>query len=268
MRAQRGDLVAAEAGARAAAGSRRATEVLAEVAFLHGDLAHARRLYLEAAAESEAAGDALQAVWDRGSAALAVHYDGASAGKEPAAVLALAEACGSPSARAFAHFVIGEVESSEHDLRRAIELSDCARSDFVRGIAEVSLASVMARGREPSTALDHYDRAIRGWERVGAWTPQWVTLRTLARLLAELDQTRDAAILYGAATTDRTGSTAYGSDAAMLRELAASLRSRLGLPEFNTRVEEGAALADEEVVAVALDAVRRARGTAGAHLPG
>ena len=265
---QRGDLVAAEAGARAAAGSCRGTEVLAEVAFLHGDLARARRLYLEAAAESEAAGDVLQAVWDRGSAALAVHYDGASAGKEPTAVRALAEACGSPSARAFAHFVIGEVESSEHDLRRAIELSDCARSDFVRGIAEVGLASVMARGREPSTALEHYDRAIRGWERVGAWTPQWVTLRTLARLLSELDQTGDAAILYGAATTDRTGSTAYGSDAAMLRELAASLRSRLGLPEFNARVEEGAALADEEVVAVALDAVRRARGTTGAPLPG
>jgi tetratricopeptide (TPR) repeat protein len=264
---QRGDLVAAEAGARAAAGSCRATEVLAEVAFLHGDLAHARRLYLEAAAQSEAAGDALQAVWDRGSAALAVHYDGASAGKEPAAVLSLAEACGSPSARAFAHFVIGEVESSEHDLRRAIELSDCAGSDFVRGIAEVSLASVMARRREPSPALDHYDRAIRGWELVGAWTPQRVTLRTLARLLAELDQTRDAAILYGAATTDRTGSAAYGSDAAMLRELAASLRSRLGNAEFNARVEEGAALADEEAVTVALDAVRRARGTAGASLP-
>jgi hypothetical protein len=111
----------------------------------------------------------------------------------------------------------------------------------VRGIAEVSLASVMARRREPSTALDYYDRAIRGWESVGAWTPQWVTLRTLARLLAELDQTGDAAILYGAATSDRTGSAAYGSDAAMLRELATSLRSRLGNAEFKTRVEEGAA---------------------------
>jgi predicted ATPase/DNA-binding SARP family transcriptional activator len=265
---QRGDLVAAEAGARAAARHPRAREVLAEVAFLHGDLADARRLYLEAAAQSEAAGDALQAVWDRGSAALALHYDGTSTGKEPAGVLALAEACGSPSARAFAHFVIGEVESSEQDLRRAIELSDCARSEFVTGIAEVSLASVTARRRDPATALDHYDRAIRGWEQVGAWTPQWVTLRTLAHLLAQLDMTRDAAILYGVATTDRTGSPAYGSDAVMLRELAASLRSRLGNLEFNARVEEGAALADEDAVTAALDAVQRARGTAGSPLPG
>jgi hypothetical protein len=54
----------------------------------------------------------------------------------------------------------------------------------------------------------------------------------------------------------------------MLRGLAASLRSCLGLPEFNTRVEEGAAMADEVVVAVALDAIRRARGTIGARLPG
>jgi hypothetical protein len=80
--------------------------------------------------------------------------------------------------------------------------------------------------------------------------------------------TRDAAILYGVATTDRTGSPAYGSDAVMLRELAASLRSRLGNLEFNARVEEGAALADEDAVTAALDAVQRARGTAGSPLPG
>jgi hypothetical protein len=80
--------------------------------------------------------------------------------------------------------------------------------------------------------------------------------------------TCDAAILYGVATTDRTGSLAYGSDAVMLRELAASLRSRLGNLEFNARVEEGAALADEDAVTAALDAVQRARGTAGSPLPG
>jgi predicted ATPase/DNA-binding SARP family transcriptional activator len=260
---QRGDLLAAEAGARASAGHRRATEILAEIAFLNGELTRARSLYLDAAAEAEATGDSLQAVWDRGSAALAVHYGGAAAGDEPGAVLALAESCGSPSARAFAHFVIGEVESSERDLRRAIEVAALAGSHFVSGIAEVSLASLTARDRDPGGALDHYDRAIRGWEQVGAWTPQWVTLRTLARLLAELDLTGDAAILYGAAATDRTGSPAYGSDAVMLRELATSLRSRLGEPEFNARAGEGAALADEEVAGLALEAILRARGIVG-----
>ena len=69
---QRGDLAAAEAGARAAAGHRRGLEVLADVAFLRGDLARARALFLQAAAQAEAAGDTLQVVWDLGSAALAL----------------------------------------------------------------------------------------------------------------------------------------------------------------------------------------------------
>ena len=265
---QRGDLTAAEAGARSVTGHRRSAELLAEVNFLRGELPRARSLYLDAAAAAEAASDHLQAVWDRGSATLALHYDGLSADDEPAAVLQLAESCESPSARAFAHFVIGEVESSEYDLRRAIELSERAGSEFVTGIAEVSLASLIARNRDPTTALDHYDRAIRGWDQVGAWTPQWITLRTLANLLADLDLPREAATLYGAATTDRAASPAYGSDAAMLRRLAASLRERLGRPEFNARIEQGAALVEDDVVRFALEVIQRARDAAVATAPG
>jgi len=265
---QRGDLDAAEAGARAAVGHRRATELFGEIHFLRGELPQARLQHLEAAAEAEAAGDLLQTVWDRGSAALALHYDGTAAEGEPAAVLALAESCGSPSARAFAHFVVGEIENDVHHLQRAVELSEWAESQFVSGIAGVSLASLTARNRDIANALDHYERAIRGWQQVGAWTPLWVTLRTLAHLLSDIDFTRDAAVVYGAATADRTGSPPYGSDAVMLSTLAAALRSRLGEREFNRHIAEGAALTDDDVATYALDAAHRARDAAATVVPG
>jgi len=141
---QRGDLAAAEAGAHAVVGHRRAVEVLADVAFLRGDLRRARSLFLEAATQAEAAGDSLQVVWDRGSAALALHYGGQAVGGEPALVLAMAEECGSASAQSFAHFVIGEAEASEGELRSAIELAEQVGSEFLSSFAVVSLAAVMA----------------------------------------------------------------------------------------------------------------------------
>ena len=49
--------------------------MLADVAFLRGDLARARALFLQAAAQADAAGDTLQVVWDLGSAALALLGD-------------------------------------------------------------------------------------------------------------------------------------------------------------------------------------------------
>ena len=257
---QRGDLAAAEAGARAAAGHRRGLEVLADVAFLRGDLARARVLFLEAAALAEASGDTLQVVWDLGSAALALHYGGHTVDGEPARVMAIADRCGSPSARAFGLFVIGEVNANEHQLRTALEVADQVGSDFLSNLAVVSLAAATARKGDTTLALDYYERAIRTWQQVGAWSPLWVTLRTFARVLADLDLHHDAATLHGATHRPRTGAAPFGADSAMMRETASMLLRRLGKDDFDTHVMHGADLADDEVVTFALQAVRRARG--------
>ncbi|MEA2312142.1 MAG: hypothetical protein QOE28_2110 [Solirubrobacteraceae bacterium] len=259
---QRGDLAAAEAGAHAAVGHRRAVEVLADVAFLRGDLPRARALFLEAAAQAAAAGDSLQVVWDRGSAALALHYGGQAVDGEPALVLAIADECGSPSARSFAHFVIGEVEANEHQLRSAIELAEQVGSDFLSSLAVVSLATATARRGDTGSALDHYERAIRTWQQVGAWSPLWVTLRTFIRTLADLGLNRDAAILHGAAHSPRSGPAPYGADSAMMQETADALLQRLGEHDFEAHVTEGAALTEDDVVKLALQAVLRARDSA------
>ena len=259
---QRGNLTAAEAGALAAGGHRRATEVLADVAFLRGDLLQARRLFIEAAAQAEAADDQLQAVWNRGSAALALHYGGQATGTEPTAVLARAEACGSNSARAFAHFVIGETGASEHELTQAVQLADEVGSDFVSGIAEVSLAAATARRGDVNSGLDHYERAIRAWQQTGAWSPQWVTLRTFTRMLADLGMSREAAILHGATIRPHSGPEPYGADAATMEETATRLLAQLGRGVFEASMADGAALTEADVVKFALDAILRARDAA------
>jgi predicted ATPase/DNA-binding SARP family transcriptional activator len=256
---QRGDLAAAEAGAQAAARHRRGIEVLADVAFLRGDLTRARSLFLQAAAQAEAAGDTLQVVWDLGSAALALHYGGQTVDGEPARVRAIADRCGSPSARAFACFVIGEVDANVDELRTAMELAEQVGSDFLHNLAVVSLAAATARQGDTTPALDYYEQAIRTWQHVGAWSPLWITLRTLIRVLADLDLPADAATLHGAARRPRTGPAPYGADAAMMEETATTLLRRLGHDAFDAHVTHGADLADDEVVKFALQAVRRAR---------
>lgn len=262
---QRGDLATAEAGAHAAAGHRRGTEVLADVAFLRGDLDRARTLFQSAATQAGADGDWLQVVWDLGSAALALHYCGQAVDDEPSRVLAIADACGSASARAFARFVMGEIDGSEHELRTAIELAQLAGSDFLRHLAVVSLATATARRGDIAPALDYYESAIRTWQQAGAWSPFWITLRSLTRVLADLGLDEDAATLHGATLHPRTGPAPYGHDLAMMEQTARTLLQRLGRDDFDAHVSRGATLADDDVAAFALQAVLR--GRAGKRTP-
>jgi predicted ATPase len=272
---QRGDVDAAGAAARAALeaardldrrGHRPVLEALADVAILLGDLPEADTLFREAYELALSAGDLLQAVWDIGSASLARAWSGDAegAGKLAAETFATAERSGSPTARAFAHYVIGEIStpddaSAEEHLCRAIELAEAVNSTFAVGLARVALATRKARQDDPAGALGYYETVIVEWQRAGAWTSQWVTLRTLVDLLVRVGAVRDAAILYGAVETARTGARPFGADEAMLREAATELRARLGEDTFRRFADEGANLTEDEVVGVALDAVHRAR---------
>ena len=195
---QRGDLAGARATADAipAAASpthtrRAALEATADVALHTGDLDHARTDFIAAYHLSLAAGDPLQAVWDIGSAAVTAGYTGdTERGLHlAAAATTTAEQCGSPSARAFAQFAIGEILASEQPhtaephLRQAIELAAIADSRFVAGVAEVALAASRSRQQDIAAAITHCQSAIVRWQRAGAWTPLWVTIRTVIALL-------------------------------------------------------------------------------------
>ena len=176
----------------------------------------AAHLYEEAARKAFEADDPLQAVWDRVGSVVAHVYAGRSPGSLPDEALDVARECGSPSALAIAHFARGEATENAEDLRLAVELAASVGSRLVGGIAEVSLATLHARRRDTATALRHYQSVIGAWHDAGAWAPQWVTLRTLTDLLAELGVTDEAAILYGAIAFSRGGAPPYGADAALL----------------------------------------------------
>ncbi|HEV7536065.1 MAG TPA: BTAD domain-containing putative transcriptional regulator, partial [Acidimicrobiia bacterium] len=225
---QRGDLDAARAAATAALeaardldrpGQRPALEARADVAILLGDLPEADTLFRETYELALSAGDLLQAVWDGGSASLARAWSGdAEAADDLAAsTFATAERSGSPTAKAFAHYVLGEISTSkdasaEEHLCHAIELAQAVDSTFVVGLARVALATLKARQDDAAGALRSYEAVIVEWQRAGAWTSQWVTLRTLVDLLVRVGADRDAAILYGAVDTARTGARPFGAD--------------------------------------------------------
>src|SRR5690348_14958317 len=211
----RGDLDAAGSAARGAlaaarglapVGARRPLEALAEVATFRGELAHAVDLYVRAYDLSIGNDDFLDAAWDAVGAAAAFAYgdrpDDATRFADQAG--AAAEQSRSPSALALVAWVRGEIAAgsrpaqARRHLQQAVALATSAGSRFVGGLSRVSLATLDARHGDTTVALAHYERAIREWQQAGAWTPLWVTLRTLVDLLAPAVASADAAGLYRA----------------------------------------------------------------------
>ena len=271
----RGDLDAAEAaawGALAAArglapvGARRPLEALAEVATFRGELADAVDLYIRAYDLSIGNGDFLDAAWDAVGAAAAYAY-----GDRPDDAIrfadqarAAAEQSRSLSALALVAWVRGEIAAggrpgqARRHLQQAMALATSAGSRFVGGLSRVSLATLDARHGDTAVALAHYERAIREWQQAGAWTPLWVTLRTLIDLLARAAAWDDAAALYGAVTSASSGAPPFGADADRLRQSAALLRQHLTGTEFRSQARRGEQMDGGQVIEFALQAIARA----------
>jgi predicted ATPase/DNA-binding SARP family transcriptional activator len=271
---QRGDLDAATAAANMIndgntpldpAAARASLEARADVALLVGDVDAAATLFMEASTLACDAGELLQAVWDLGSASLAIAYGGDTqrAYALSAEVWVVAERCGSPSARAFAHFVAGEIlaiddpEAAEPHLLDAIQLAEAADSRFVVGLAEVALAAAKVRQQDVGPALAYCEAAISEWHRAGAWTPLRVTLRTIIDLLMRVEAYQDAGVLYGACTSTHVGAPPFGTDAARMRDASERLRAALGGDAFERHAQQGSTMTDDEVVALTLDALNR-----------
>jgi ATP/maltotriose-dependent transcriptional regulator MalT len=274
----RGDLDAAGSAARGAlaaarglapVGARRPLEALAEVATFRGELADAVDLYVRAYDLSIGNGDYLDAAWDAVGAAAAFAYgdrpDDATRFADQAS--AAAEQSRSPSALALVAWVRGEIAAgsrpaqARRHLQQAVALATSAGSRFVGGLSRVSLATLDARHGDTAVALAHYERAIREWQQAGAWTPLWVTLRTLVNLLARADAWADAAVLYGAVTSASSGAPPFGADADRLRQSAALLRQHLTGTEFRFHAGRGEQMDGGQVIQFALQAIARAAAT-------
>jgi tetratricopeptide (TPR) repeat protein len=111
-----------------------------------------------------------------------------------------------PSARAHHHYVAAEIdalagswETAEQHYRDAIEFAVAANAAFVHGVASVGLVALYTTRRQHRQALHGYAELIDHWERTGAWTQQWTTLRNAADLFDQLGDHQLGAILRHAA---------------------------------------------------------------------
>ena len=272
----RGDLRAGETAAQAALAAargpiatRRPLEALGDIAIFGGDPDRAASLYRQAYDLSIDAGDYRDAAWDAASAAAALAYGNhlTQANHLADQAQAAAAASGAPSALAVAAWVVGEIaaiadpgQATEH-LQQAAALATSVGNRLVAGLAEVCLAGLHARDGDAATALGYFRQVIPQWGQAGAWTPQWVTIRTLIDLLTRVGAFRDAATLYGAATSATTGAPPYGADADRMHTIAARLRDTLTVTEFRACTERGERLGSHQVIDLALDAIARATAT-------
>jgi tetratricopeptide (TPR) repeat protein len=99
----------------------------------------------------------------------------------------------SPSIRAYNHYVTAEIDNLAGDwpsalahYRESIAVSGTVGTAHTHGIASVGLVAVQAASGQVREALAGYRRLIDHWQRIGAWTQQWTTLRNAADLFDQL----------------------------------------------------------------------------------
>jgi predicted ATPase/class 3 adenylate cyclase len=112
----------------------------------------------------------------------------------------------SPSMRAYNHYVTAEIDnlagewtSALHQYHECITLSGTADTAIIHGIASVGLVAVQAASGQVREALAGYRDLIDHWQRIGAWTQQWTTLRNAADLFDQLGDHELASFLRDAA---------------------------------------------------------------------
>jgi predicted ATPase/DNA-binding SARP family transcriptional activator len=277
---QRGDLAVAESQARQAiaaagtAGEPTAAsggyEAVGSVLAFRGDLAGAVRYAARSLELAEAGGD----IESQLLPLVELVVDSAYAGDDDAAarhestLADRAAQLGSPTARGFLAYVGGERRAERGDpdaaryLEAAIRAAEEVDSGFVAGIARHTLLTSTARGsRDPAAALAAFGSLIDHWHGFGAWTQLWIAVRALIETLSRLGRHGDVAVLLGALEASPRAPRAFGADSARADAVARGARTALG-PAFETLRAKGAALGDQEAVALAR---RLTRASAGLH---
>lgn len=125
-------------------------------------------------------------------------------------------------------------------------------------MAEVALAALRSRQEDIPAALTLCRSAIDRWHQAGAWTPLWVTIRTVVGLLVRAAAVDDATVLLAAAQSARTGAPLFGADAETMLNAAEQLRSALGVETFERLLASGRAMSEEEALQLAVAALERA----------
>ena len=233
-----------------------------EIALYQGRLDDSRSLSRRVQPLAEQAGDVLRARWCEMNRLLALGYDGqvddAAAGAQQ-----LVDQGWPGITGAWCRYTLAEVlmtsdpdragdvmEQVVHDARRLADR-------FLTGVALLSAASLRARHGNPVAAVPLFREVLEHWHRMGNWTQRWTTFRTIADVLAQLDDPESAALLLGAALAESRQAPVFGADAERLRDLQDRLRRRLGEQQLVQLLGRGADLPDGAVFQLARSALGR-----------
>ena len=203
-----GDLAGAEALARRAVGAIRpddergrslANWALADVYLFLGRFEEAGELAIAAREGTRFIAEGY------GQAAIAAAYGG-DLERAHEMVEEAAARVGGPTLRAYVRYIEGELanlggdaETAKTAYYEAIDMARAVGASFLVGVASVGLVTAQAAAGDTADALVGYRELLDRWERTGAWTQQWTTLRNLASLLEHLGDEASATELRTAA---------------------------------------------------------------------
>lgn len=239
------------AAASSPAECRVAFTTLSDAALYTGELARALEYGRRHQEAAEAAESPTELAYGIGSIALPLAYLGRH--DEALAEIPPAPADASPTVRGWLAYAHGEVlldsepEEALDRLDLAVDLADSVDSWFLRGVAQVSAASLRAREGRPDDAAEPLRAAIEHFATRGDAVHLLTTLRNTPALLIRLGEWRAAAELLGGLSAI-TISPTYGEEAARLQAAEHETREALGEDEY-ARTHDAGAGRDLDVVA-------------------
>jgi hypothetical protein len=170
---------------------------------------------------------------------------------------AAAERSGSPTARAQAAYAQGlawratDSRQADEALRLAADLGDQGNNRWIRAFALTEVHWLAAQQGRVADGLRGFADVMDVWYRGGDWANQWLSMRHVLGILADLGAHRAAAVLHGALVA--AGAAAAlpfePGDAKQLAAEANRARDVLGPAEFAAAERTGAAMSDADTVA-------------------
>jgi hypothetical protein len=235
-----------------------------------GQTEEAVRRYRRAADLYRQAGEPLLGLTLDLSVCQVITYAGEAAAAAARAA-ALGEAIrdsGNPTALAWWHYVTGEAIAHSDPAgalaayTAAVEHATRADNRLLAMLARSSAVTLLGGQESPAVALREVGRVLDQWQDLGNTASQWWVLLSLAVLLADVGDDRDAALLAGAVRSHHRHQPAFVRDRQRLERALAAVRRRLGEEATDAASAEGARMSLPEALAAARQLIPAAESLA------
>ncbi|WP_222266397.1 AfsR/SARP family transcriptional regulator [Modestobacter marinus] len=254
----------AAAGGPDSPAAARVLDQRAALAMFAGQTEEAVRRYRQAAGLYRRAGEPLLGLTLDLSVCQVITYDGgaAEAAARTADLRDAVRASGNPSALAWWHYVLGEAllhsdpAGALANYTAAVEHASRVDNRLLVMLARSSAAPLLGGRDSPLVALRELGRLLDQWQDLGNTASQWWVLLSLAALLADLGEDRDAALLGGAVRRNQQHQPGFVRDRQRLEQALAAVRARLGDEATDAASAEGARMSLQEALAAARQLIR------------